>query len=409
VRLVINRDVGMHLPHPRVLDREGEGLAGPVALKGEHDKGAVATLEECRRAGFHVRDPIDQGNRGQFEPPGGGRLLRLGDLGGGVGGAGAGRPHTGLDEETVFAVAGGGIQQHRQHIGHRRTGIPTLGVRPLAAEHQQAATPFADEVGNHPKLVGREEIRLDTPQDDRAVLEQLFAGPGESADQILGVFDTQPHELVFRRALQRSDLQVLVVVHRPPDELELPARLALEVEDFLACILDDDQGIPLVVLGDHFIWARGHPETEQARTGVGRGEPDPHRGRLAVGGQRHLLVGHDPAFVLHLHADGLTGIPVLRQQDIDHQRGALEHRAWRVHPAQLDVAAVFFAAEADREHRHPGRLERHERVGQFPAGVVGAVGHHHHPRQRHPGQFLVRTGQRLPQMRPGAVKRQIVD
>ena len=409
MRLVINRDVGVHLPHPGILHWEGQGLAGTVTLEREYHQRSVATFQERGRTGFDFTDPIHHRDRRQFEPPSPGGLLCVGDLGGGVGCSGPGRTHTGLNEEPVLAVTRGVVQHHRQHVGYWRPRIAALCVGPLPTEHQQAAAAFADKVGDHSELVGGEVIRLDAAQDNGAVLEQFFTGPGESTDQILRVLDADPHEFVFGGSLQHGHLQILVVLDGASDELEFPAWLALEVQDLLACVFDDDQRVPLVVLGDHFVRARGHAETEQTRTGVRCREPDSYGGRLAVGGECDLLVGDDPALVFHLDAHGLARIAVLRQQDVDDQCGTLQDRPRRIHSAELNVTAVVLTAQADCEHRNTGCLKRNQRIGQLDTGVVCAVRDHHHSRERHPSQFLVCAGECLSQVGSRAVERQVVD
>ena len=62
--------------------------------------------------------------------------------------------------------------------------------------------------------------------------------------------DVEPQELVLGGALQRDQLEVLVVLDRLPRELHLEARLAFVIEDALLAIADVDLDVALVVLRD---------------------------------------------------------------------------------------------------------------------------------------------------------------
>ena len=182
---VVDGDVGVHLPRPRVLHRERHGLAGAVALEREHDQIALGARQQRRRARLHLGDRVDDGDRRQLPPAGGGELLRIRDLRGGVRRSGAGGLHRHLDEEGVFTIAPRLADHDRQHVRDRGPGVPALGERPAAAEHQQPAAAVVDEVGDHPKLVGREVVRLDAAENEPPVLEQLGAGAGKAAGQVV--------------------------------------------------------------------------------------------------------------------------------------------------------------------------------------------------------------------------------
>ena len=166
---------------------------------------------------------------------------------------------------TGAAPRAGCVELDRQHFGDRRAGPAAFGKRPAAAEHQQAAAALADEVGQHPELIGRERRGLDAAEDDRAIREQLFARLREAADQLVGAADVEPQVLVFGRPLQDDDLQVLVVLDGAADELHFEARLALEVEHLLAAVGDLDERVAHVVLRDLFVGLRRNLEPEQPR------------------------------------------------------------------------------------------------------------------------------------------------
>ena len=246
-------------------------------------------------------------------------------------------------------------------------------------------------------------VGLDAPEDEGPVLEQLGPGAGEAADEVLGRLDPHAHELVLGGALQDGELQVLVVGDGAAQELHLPPRLALEVEDLLGGVLDDDEHVLLVVLRHHLVRLRGDAEAEEPRAGVGRGEADPHRGGLPVGGQGDHLVGDDSPFVLDHQADPLAAVAGLGHDDVDDEGRPPQHRPRRVDAADLDVLRVGLAPEPHREHRHPGRLQRQQRLLDGAVGVVGAVGDEHEAGQGHPGELLPGPGQGLADVGPGAV------
>ena len=167
----------------------------------------------------------------------------------------------------AFPRAGGlGVEFDRQHFGDRRPGPSAFGERSPAAEHQQAAAALADEVGEHPQLLGRERRRFDAAEDQRAVLEQLVARLREAADQLFGAADVLPVVLVLGGAQQADDLQVLVVLHGAADELVLGPRLALDVERLLDAVHHLDERVAVVVLRDLLVALSRDLEAEDART-----------------------------------------------------------------------------------------------------------------------------------------------
>ena len=121
-----------------------------------------------------------------------------------------------------------------------------------------------------PELVVGEEARLDRAEDETVVAEQLLALGREPALELAGLVELEAREPVLRGALEDDQLQVLVAGDRAPQELELEARLALEVEDLLDAVVDLDQRAPLVVLGHRLAALRRGAELELARAGLHR-------------------------------------------------------------------------------------------------------------------------------------------
>ena len=398
----------MHLPHPRVLDGQGQRLARAVALERQDDEVVGLRRQQHRRAGLRLGDRVDHRHRGQRVPALDRGLLRLGNLRGGMARAGAGGGHAHLGEEALLRVGSQRIEHDGQHVGDRRARIPALGERPVAAQHQQPAAAPVDEVGDHPELIRREVVRLDAAEDQAAVPEEVGARRREAPGQLVRPLDAEAEELVLGRALQQRDVEVLVVRHPAQEKLHLPARLAFEVQDPLAAVLDDDQRLAEIVLGDHLARLRRHPEAEEPGPRLGGGEAHPHRLRLAVGGQLHVLRGDDAALVLYLHGHRLAAVAAVRDHQLDRQRRAAQHAARRSHTAQLDVALELLAAQPHREDRHALRLQREQRLAQAAFQVVGAVAHHDQTGQRHARQLVVRPLERPPEVRPRAAERQLV-
>ena len=175
------------------------------------------------------------------------------------------------------------IDEQRQRVGNRRAAVSAFAKRTRTAEHQQAAAAPLDELGNHLQLIAREDAGFDAAEDQAAVLEQLFARLREPADELFGILRLvaeQPHVFVVGRALQRDDLEVLVVRDRAAQELHLEARFALEVENLLADVAHVHERFAHVVLRDELAVLRRHLELEESRPRLGRGGAHAHlRGR----------------------------------------------------------------------------------------------------------------------------------
>ena len=90
---------------------------------------------------------------------------------------------------------------------------------------------------------------------------------------LLGVGDAEAVILVLSRSLEDHQLDVLVVFHRPVDELHLEPRLALEVQHFLFAVADLDERVALVVGGDLLAFLRRDLESKQPRARRGAIRP----------------------------------------------------------------------------------------------------------------------------------------
>ena len=69
------------------------------------------------------------------------------------------------------------------------------------------------------------------PKDQDPVTTQIFSGGGKAISEVVCVIDIPAEESILGRSLQQRDLKPLIVGHGPEQELDLPARLALVVEN----------------------------------------------------------------------------------------------------------------------------------------------------------------------------------
>ena len=176
-----------------------------------------------------------------------------------------------------------------------------------------------------------------------AIGEQLLAGLREPGGELdARRVDVEPQELVLGGALERDELEVLVVLDRLPRELHLEARLPFVIEDALLAVADVDLDVALVVLRDDLAGLRRDLQAEDARPGFGRRELHAHRDRIAVGRQPDGLRPDDPAAVFDVERHGLAGVAGLRDHRVDEQRRAFQRGPRRLHAADLDVARQRF-------------------------------------------------------------------
>ena len=172
-----------------------------------------------------------------------------GDLRDAVRLAGARRLHAQPRDRHGVERARGPLDRDRQRVGDRRSRVAAFGERARPAEHQQPAAAPLDELADHAQLIAGERARFDAAENQAAVGEQLLARLRKAREQLLGIVDVeQPHVLVVRRALQRDDREVLVLVDRAPEELHLRPRLPFVVEHLLAAVGDVDERFARVVL-----------------------------------------------------------------------------------------------------------------------------------------------------------------
>ena len=406
VRRVGDRDLRVHLPEPRVLDRHGDRLAAAVALIGEDDLLLLAVVDagqQHRSARLRLADRVDARDRRHLVPLRARRFFVAGDLRDGKRRARARRLRLYLREILRVRV----LDDDRQHVADRCAAPAALGKRPAAAEHQQPAAALVDEVGNHAELLGRERRRFHAAENQAAVLEQLFARLREAADQLVGRGDRLAVVLVLGRPVERHDLQILVAFDAEAQELVFESRLALVIENFLRAIVDLDEHVARVVLRDLFTGLRRHFELERARARFVGGEAHLDGRRFAVRRQRHLLRAHNPPIVFDAERDCLAAVAGLRQHHVDDERRALEDAARRLDARHLHVVREAFLADAHSEHRNRSRLQARERLVDRGVRRVRAVGHHYEAGERQAGKLVARAVERSRQSSGGAAEREI--
>ena len=308
------------------------------------------------------------------------------------------RPRSQLRDVIVGALLAAArtfVEFDRQHFGDGRAGPSALGERSTSAEHQQATAAFAHEIGEHPQLIGRKRRRLDAAENDRPVREELLSRLGKSADDLVGAFHIEAEVLVFRRALQDGDRQILVVSHGAANELGFESRFAFHVQDPLATVPHFHQRVARVVLRHLLAGLRLDAHFEQPRSGVRCREVDAHRRRLTVGRHRDVLRADDAALVFDVEWHGGARVSGLRNDDIDRQRRALERGPRRLDAGDLNVAVKVFLANADRKYGNRSRLQAGQRFVQRCVRRVGAVGDHDEAGQRQPRELVARAFERL--------------
>ena len=406
VRLVLDGNAGVHLPQPRVLRGERQGLAAAVAMGGQHRVRAAALVgarDERGRPRLDRGDEVDAGDLRQLVPPLHRGLFRARDLGHSLRVARAGR----RDLEPEQLVPAATLERHRQHLRDRRSDVAALPERTRTTDHQETATATIDEVRNHPQLVAGERARLDAAEHEAAVAEQLLARLRKSADQLVLVVDADAQVLVVGRPLQGHELQVLVIGHRAPDELHLEARLALEVQNLLFQVAHVDERLARIVLRDELARLRRHAESEQPRTGIPGRRADANRGGPAVSRQRHFLGTDDVALVFDVHGDRIAGVTGLADDQIDEERRAFQDGPRCADAIDLNVARERLTADADGEDRQLLGLHAEQRFVERLLARVGSVADNHEPGDRKTSQLLPHAVERRPELRLRPGEREI--
>ncbi len=418
VRRVLDRNVGVHLPAPGVLDGKGEGAAATVTLEREDDSRLTGTVsgwfarEKRGGARLHPGHGVDgrqgrQGSEARFAV-----RLRGRELSDGLGRA-EGRDADLEPLEPIRRFSRGSVrrgrrgvgrvQSHRQGLGHRRAGISALRERLVAPQHQEPAAALRNEFREHPHLVDAEEARLHASDYEAAVGEQFLARAGEPRRQFLGIVHVKAQKLVIGRPFQGDHLEVLVVLHRSAEELRLEPRGPLEIQDLLPPAEDVEGDIELVVLGHLLARDRRDLEPKQARARLVGADGHPNRGGLG-GDHRNILGGEDPARVLHREMQGTPSRTLRLEGDAGHDRAALERRRRNFDAGDFDVLREGLSPKTDGEHRDLPSSEVEQRLAQRSGDIVRAIADQDQARDRDVREFLLRASA-APRRGPCALRR----
>ena len=389
----------MHPPEPAVLRSERHRVAAAVPLHGEdrtNRRAGGGTLEQRGGPRLEAGEPVDRGERREGVPP---KVV-----GSGVGTEHqrgrqrAGRRWLNLDLGGHLSRVGHPVGEgHRQHVGQSGALEGAFAERRPAAQRKQPAAPLADELADHPELVGSEEPGLHAAENQPAITEQIGPAGREAANQIETVIDPEPEELALRGSLEAHQLDVAVTGRGPPQEREFGPDLALEVEDLFAPAANPDPGAQRVVLAHRLAGERPDRHGEPAGAFLERRDPDRHRDDIGAARHRHVGGRHDLAAVFHLKGQGFTTDPSSPERHRPQQHRPLEGGARQLHSFDRHVPLETFPPDPDGIDRHLGRLEAEQHLGQRIPAVVGAVGGHHNTGERgrpeHPARLIERAGQ----------------
>ena len=412
VRRVIDSHRGVHLPHPRILRREHHRAAAAIALLRQHGHlgaGRRASAQQHGGGGLDAADPIDGRHRWQGRPAGTRCLGVSAELGHGQPLALRRRLHSDPLQEPrspARRCSGAGVQQQRQRLADRRTGIAALGERARPPEHQHTPAAHIRKLRHHAQLITRERAGFDAAQHQSPIGKQFLAGAGKAGYQFVGRVDAEPQVFAVGGALQRHHFQLGVVSDGPAQELQLEARLAFEIQNSLPPLLHRHEQVSRVVAGHHLAVDRWHPYPEDARPRLVQGQPHGHCDRPGRLGQRHGPCRHQAPLILDVEGDGLAAEALMTQRDVHQQRAALQHAARQCNALDLDVAGQRVAAHADREHRDAFGPQGQQGVVKRLVGGVHPVADQHEPRHRQPGQRLSRRLQGIGQARLIALRRE---
>ena len=234
VRHVINGNIRVHLPHPRILHRKRQYFARTVALERKHYQFFVSvcrvTCQKCGCTRLHFRDRVDNRDRWQFPPASSGSIFRVSNLCRRVCGTSTRRFDSHLDKEALVAITPCFIKHNGEDISHWRSCVTALTKRAMTAQHQKSTAAVINEVRYHPQLIGCEVIGFDTAKNDAAILVEFRAGTRKPADEIIRPFDIEPHKLIFCRTLQNRYVKILIIRDSTTKKLHFEPWFAFKIQ-----------------------------------------------------------------------------------------------------------------------------------------------------------------------------------
>ena len=239
-------------------------------------------------------------------------------------------------------------------------------------------------------MVAGKERRLNAAENDRAILEQLFALRWKSAHQLQAVAHAESQKLPVRAAHQPDDVKIAVCGHRASQKGEFRSRFAFEVENARRPGPHLEHGVKGVVFGDRFVGEGSRDHQQAIRAGQERWHPQSHPRDVATVGKANLLCGNDAPICLHRHGRLLSARAAHRDRRFDQHRRSRQHGRRRGDPLDGDIACEALLTDTHCVHRHAPCPEREERGTQIPAAVVRPVGDDDDAGEGHPRQILSR-------------------
>ena len=197
-------------------------------------------------------------------------------------------------------------------------------------------------------------------------------------------------------------MQLGIARDRPPQELQLPARLSFEIEQPERTIVHLHQHALLVVAGQDFPGERGHPEPQPAGAGLFRGRQQRYGGLDRVARQTDGLRGDDSPLVEDLHARRSTGESGGAERQPDFQQRTAQDARGYVGSSEFEIGIELGAADRHRVDPNPARPQIKEGLIEVllpsPGHGVRPVAQQHDPGHRQRGEFVGHPGEAAEQI-----------
>ena len=278
-------------------------------------------------------------------------------------------------------------QPDRQQIGKRRLGIPAVGERSPSAQEQQPAPAPVHELLDQFLLRRRKVGRFHAAQNDPLKAEELLYFGGEPFLQFVLIRDSLPVQLVLRGSQHRHHLDILVVLHRAPQELVIPARFALHIQDARLGIIDVHHARELVVFLILFVRDGVHRHLYVFHARLARGEQNRFGLLSHIRFGNHVGGSQDLAAFLHRKMQLAPVVAMLTETDLRLQSRFRERLRGNLNVFHFDVARELFASEADRVNRNALTPYFGDGLQIDAARIVRPVAEQHHRADRQRGRI----------------------
>ena len=222
-----------HLPAPAAFGGEQHGAAAAVVFGDQQRLGPLARrrhFEQRGSAGFGLADILVVGDLRNLLPPFGvarGIFVQAAEdaLGSLRGERDAGK--IAMEGAAAFGQPDG------NEVGHGGILPAAIAQRSASADEEHAAAAPVHEIVNRLLLRRGEVAGLHAADDQALIRKQLFGLGREAVLEFFGILDALPVDLVLRGAqhARQFDADIGIVFDRAADELVLPNRFALYIED----------------------------------------------------------------------------------------------------------------------------------------------------------------------------------